>query len=244
MDTSVNEILTKLHFKIQDLNELPSSQLRNVFSNLSVKNILILCSVNQTFNTACNEESFWRLRVLDDYGIEKKYGDTWRETAIIMDKVNMINLNDKWIDNRTYREILDDSLQNGTDIIMRLLFKYLDPYVNHSEDDICHLHCELNDEKSMQEYANEVLKRDYTSDELDTIFRIKAKEIYVIYAAVYIYKGALFLPGELGGGLMCIITTGTALKSYEFLRKMIDPMLYVMQFSSFSIDKLRCLLSQ
>nr|QBK93992.1 MAG: F-box family protein [Pithovirus LCPAC406] len=118
----MNEILAKLRLERQDLNRISSSQLRSVFSDLTVKEISILCGVSKKFNTICKEESFWRTKVLDNYGIEKKYGDTWRQTAINMDKVNMINLGDKWIDGRTYREILGDTVQNGAFTILDLQF--------------------------------------------------------------------------------------------------------------------------
>nr|QBK92556.1 MAG: hypothetical protein LCPAC401_01940 [Pithovirus LCPAC401] len=61
--------------------------------------------------------------------------------------------------------------------------EYLQPYVNGCDEDI--LQYKTNDEKSMQEYANEILGRDYTSDELNAILHIEAREMNVIYAAVF-----------------------------------------------------------
>ncbi len=79
--SSVNEIFAKLRLAEKDLDKLSTSQLETVFSDLTSKEISSLCRVNRKFNTLCKDESFWRNRVLNNHGIEKKYGDTWRETA-------------------------------------------------------------------------------------------------------------------------------------------------------------------
>ncbi len=240
--SSVNEILEKLHFRVQDLNVLPSEQLRDILLILNVKEILKLCEVNQKFNSVCDEELFWRIKVLNDYGIKKRYGNTWKETAIVMDKVNMINLGRTWSDGRTYREILDDTLRDGDDAddILDLQYKYILHLMNseNNEDDAKFIQIELNDEKSLQDFADEFLGKPYTADEIDDILLANSKEMKIIYASVLTYKGMTpckYLPGNTIGNS---VTTGTALQSYEFLRKMIDPVLYVMQFSSFSRDRL------
>nr|QBK92600.1 MAG: F-box-like protein [Pithovirus LCPAC401] len=233
--SSVNEILARLNFSNRDLNNISLSQLRTIFQDLTVKEIATLCAVSRRFNTLCKDESFWRNKVSDDYGIHKKYGSTWRQTAINMDKVNMINLGSKWISGRTYREILDDALQNGADSVFEAQIQYLFPY-GDEVDYAVHLQFDVNDEKSIQDFANEVLGKDYTEDELNDILLIKSSEIDVIYATVLTYKGEqnLYLPGN----TITDTTTGNALLSYDFLRKMIDPIIYVMQFSSFSAERL------
>ncbi len=123
--------------------------------------------------------------MLNDYGIEKKYGATWRQTAITMDKHNMINLNDKWIDGRTYKQILDETLHQecGSEFILDLQQQYLLPYTDDSEDNNIHyLQYEYeNEEKSLQELANVMFDRDYTKNELDNIFYIKNREITTIH---------------------------------------------------------------
>nr|QBK93163.1 MAG: F-box-like family protein [Pithovirus LCPAC403] len=233
--SSVDEILSKLRLKFQDLNNLSSSQLRDIFLNLTVKEILRLCMVNRKFNTICGDDSFWRIKVLNDYGIEKKYGDTWKQTAIVMDKVNMINLGTKWIDGRTYIEILNDALQNGASSVLDLQKSYLVDYVDNQHN-VDHILLELHDEKSIQDFAYDEFGEQFTDDDLGDIVYIKSREMMVIYATILTYKGqSSYLPGDTIEG---DLTTGTSLQSYEFLREMIDPIIYVMQFSSFSVDRL------
>nr|QBK93700.1 MAG: F-box-like protein [Pithovirus LCPAC406] len=232
---SVNEILTRLNLNRRDLSNVSLSQLETVFKDLTVKEISTLCAVNRRFNTLCKDESFWRNKVFDDYGIKKKYGSTWRQTAITMDKVNMINLGTKWIDGRTYREILDDALKNGADTVLEAQIQYLLPYVD-GIDNATNLQFDFHDEKEIQDFVADELGKHYTYDELIDILLIKSSEIDVIYTTVLTYKGEhnLYLPGH----TITDVTTGTALQSYSFLRDMIDPVIYVMQFSSFSNDKL------
>nr|QBK92604.1 MAG: F-box family protein [Pithovirus LCPAC401] len=233
---SVSEILARFNLSRRDLNNVSLSQLRTIFQDLTIKEISKLCTVNKRFNTLCKDESFWRNKASDDYGIHKKYGNTWRQTARNMDKVNMINMNGVWIDGRTYKEILDDALQNGSSIIPELQKQYLLLYVDNYDD---HFLQELqfdatNDDIRLNFISNAVLGRDYTDDELNDIYYIKNREINVLYAAVFTYNGmGLYLPGK-----PIFSTVGTALPSYEFIREMIDPILYVMQFSSFSDDRL------
>ena len=200
---SVNEILAKLRLERRDLNNLSTSQLETIFLDLTVKEISLLCRINRKFNTVCKDESFWRIKVLNDYGVGKKYGDTiasqssaagatWRQTAITMDKNNMINLNDVWINGRTYKQILDEALQQEyrLDFFEDLQEKYLLPYADNSEEDVLRLLDRYSDydDGKLQRFANDVLGRDYTEDELNDIFYIKNREIKVIYSAVSSYE--------------------------------------------------------
>ena len=234
---SVNEILARLNLNRRDLSNISLVQLRTIFQDLTVKEISTLCAVSRRFNTLCKDESFWRRKVSDDYGIHKKYGNTWRETAINMGKVDMINLNGVWINGRTYMEILNDSLQNGADVITDLQLEYLSSYVADSidtgdPDDIPEqdLLFDKHEEKSIQGLANRSLGRYFTENELNEILHIKSEEMYVIYAAVLAYNSETpYLPGT----MLRSDSIVPGLQSYDFLFNMIDPILYVMQFSSF-----------
>ena len=231
---SVSEILSRLNLSSRDLNNISLSQLKTIFRDLTVKEIATLCTVSKRFNTLCKNESFWRNKVFDDYGIEKKYGDTWRQTAINMDKVDMINLGAKWIDGRTYMEILDDALKNGADVITDLQLEYLRSWFDNKRDSEYML-SRLDDEKQIQSFSEIYEDTFQTDDGTHSIFLIKSSEIDVIYATVLTYKGkGLYLPGD----TITDTTTGDSLLSYDFLRKMIDPIIYVMQFSSFSPERL------
>nr|QBK93817.1 MAG: F-box-like family protein [Pithovirus LCPAC406] len=223
--SSLNEIFVKLRLTRQDLNNLSTSQLRNIFLDLTVKEISLLCIVSKKFNAICEDESFWREKVLDNYGVENKYGSTWRITAKSMDEKNMINLNNRWIDGRTYKQILNEALQMEyiPEFFVDLQEKYLLPYVDNSEGylwdlmydenidyDYFNLDIEADTEDRLQKIANKVLGRDYTEEELNDIFFIKSREMKVIYQ------------------------TGVA---YE-IDHSIDPIILVMKYSYMSEDTL------
>ena len=92
------------------------------------------------------------------------YGSTWRETARRMEEFNMINLNIEWIDGRSYREILDDTLRDGADTLTDLPKRYLLPLINNDNDDANTFRYEMNDEKAIQNFSDEFLDRSYTED--------------------------------------------------------------------------------
>nr|QBK94064.1 MAG: F-box-like family protein [Pithovirus LCPAC406] len=232
--TSVSEILARLNLNVRNLDNLSTSQLETVFSDLKVKEISLLCRVSRKFNELCKDESFWRNRVFNNHGIDKKYGSTWRETARNMDEINMINLNGVWIDGRTYRKILDDALQNGSDVIADLQEQHLLPYFDDSHHDVDYILLSVHDEEEIQNFNEDSYDEQFTDDEMDDILFIKSREMDVIYTAIRTYEGVRGrLPGDVPGNIVQVT------QSYEFLREMIDPILYVMQFSSFPRDKLR-----
>ena len=229
---SVDEILSRLNLSKRDLNNLSTSHLETIFTDLTSREIALLCRTSRKFERLCKDGSYLKNRVFNRHGIEKKYGDIWRETARKMDEINMINLNIKWVDGRTYREILDDALQNGANTLEGLSLQYLTPYVNDGDEE--KVRYDFWDEEALQGYANTYLDKTYTNDEIDYILlNIYAREIDVIYNAVEAYQGKNgFLPGVFEG------YNTNAYQSYKFLHEMIDPMLYVMQYSSFPRDQL------
>nr|QBK93889.1 MAG: hypothetical protein LCPAC406_02030 [Pithovirus LCPAC406] len=228
--TSVTDILEQLEFKAQDLNYLTPVLIQKIFSTLTVKEISLLCVTNRKFDIVCKQESLWKDKVLSDYGIEKKYGATWRETAQRMSEINMINLNGKWINGETYRELL------GEDIELLFITKtnLLSSFVNNDKDAAVELMLNLSEEE-IQYIANEVLGRQFTDDELDEIYHINSREIRVIEAVILVIydQSVPFLPGTAnafsGSGL-----TGISVSPKDFILDLINPIMYVMQFSMFS----------
>nr|QBK92734.1 MAG: F-box family protein [Pithovirus LCPAC401] len=95
---------------IQNISELGTDVIEEFFYGISVKEILKLSVINTTFSEACKRESFWKKKVLLDYGVEKKYGETWKETAILLSDSNMINLGKEWVDGQTYGELLEEGM--------------------------------------------------------------------------------------------------------------------------------------
>ncbi len=130
---SVNKILEHPDTKRKDPSSLCLDLMQKILLSLTVKEISELCRINKTFNNVCRRESFWKNKTLTDYGINKKYWDTdakrpstkcamqssacgatWRETAKNLSLMKMINLNKKWINGMTYRELIEESMKHHT----------------------------------------------------------------------------------------------------------------------------------
>ena len=93
MSSTIEDILRQRRMNIADLKNSNEDTIRKILLLISPKEISRLCVTSQKFNRVCEDQSFWRVKVQRDYGIEKKYGFTWKETAINLHKVKMINLN-------------------------------------------------------------------------------------------------------------------------------------------------------
>nr|QBK93212.1 MAG: uncharacterized protein LCPAC403_03460 [Pithovirus LCPAC403] len=100
---------------------LPKDLLRNVSLYLSIKETALILKVNSRFNTIIG--STWKRKIMIEFGLETMYNLTWKETAKFLTKVKMINMKKKWIDGRTYEELLRDSL-NYEHYFDDLRFKY------------------------------------------------------------------------------------------------------------------------
>ena len=106
------------------LDYLPSEIICKIFLNLTVKEIFKLYRINSTFNNECTKELLWKFKVKMDYGIKKKYGKTWKATARLLSKSNMINLDKKHACGKTYAQILNIALMKGIDS-----YKYIQMFV-------------------------------------------------------------------------------------------------------------------
>nr|QBK93186.1 MAG: uncharacterized protein LCPAC403_03200 [Pithovirus LCPAC403] len=109
-DRYIKELLEV--FGVPNLSNLGSDVIVKYFDDISVKEVMKLCRVNRQFNIACQNDSMWRRKVKNDYGIKTKYGKTWKETAQFLFGYNMINLNQTWVNGKTYRELFDESLES------------------------------------------------------------------------------------------------------------------------------------
>ncbi len=234
----VNEILQKLRLKRQDLNNLSSSQIRKIFEDLSVKEISLLCRTNKKFNKICEDPSFWKNKVLNDYGVKKKYGDTWRETAKNMSKTDMINLNDKWVNGHTYEKILNDATEmKGDDG-----WEYIRDMYSDTLDEV------IGEDFRMEFYEDGDLYYQSYDDNLLEIFNV------VGFSVEQIEKLAIVHGREINIIIATIASANKwdkALPSISFdeglhdksimeifpLFYIIDPIFYVMQFSAYPDDK-------
>ncbi len=98
---------------IQNISKLGTDVIEKFFYGISVKEILELSVTNTRFNEACKRESFWKKKVLLDYGVEKKYGETWKETAKFLYDSDMINLKKEWINGETYGDLFEQALKSN-----------------------------------------------------------------------------------------------------------------------------------
>ncbi len=91
--------------------KLPSRDLiEKILLYFPIKEIPSYFKVSSHFNINVN----WKTLVRRDFGVTRRYCDTWKDTAILLVQCNMINLNKKWIDGRTYRELYFDSILTST----------------------------------------------------------------------------------------------------------------------------------
>ncbi len=55
---------------------------------------------------SCKSELLWQSEVWCKFGIKKKYEETWEKTATMLSEANMIDMEKKWVNGKTYREIM------------------------------------------------------------------------------------------------------------------------------------------
>jgi len=223
--TEIDRILERVRL---NRGNLTSTIVQEIFSNLTVKEISSLCITSRQFEAACKQESLWRNKVRTDYGISKIYGPTWRETAKLLSKHDMINLNDKWVDNRTYREIFDLFLipsqifEDGYELYpeMRSVQKQrlLDILDDEIENDILVVpYDEIEDE--IQKVSDRFLGWNMpgiTDELIGEIYLVASKEMKIIEAASIAYRNVPL--GDMIG--------------------FVDPILFLINFSRYSYDEL------
>nr|QBK92738.1 MAG: hypothetical protein LCPAC401_03760 [Pithovirus LCPAC401] len=230
---------------IQNISELGTDVIEEFFYGISVKEILELSVTNTRFNEACKRESFWKKKVLLDYGIEKKYGETWKETTILLSNSNMINLRKEWINGQTYGELLEEGLRDDN-LFAEILTKYRIPHSQvfvYSES--------VNDLKSAEiNYTN--LLPDYTiaqlnalgygpadEDTVQRILKVVTREFSVIMRAVSeakSYYGLISLGRDQENEMDEL--QGRDLKTSKEIKSLVDPILYVMMYSLHSVNTL------
>ena len=88
---------------------LPKDVLAEIFLYFTVEEISILFTVNTQFNIDVN----WKKLIQMGFGINKRYCDTWKDTAKLLVQSNMINLSKKWINGKTYNDILFGSSKDS-----------------------------------------------------------------------------------------------------------------------------------
>nr|QBK93159.1 MAG: uncharacterized protein LCPAC403_02930 [Pithovirus LCPAC403] len=119
-DRSIEELLEV--FGVLNISNLGSDIIINYFDDISVKEVMKLCRINKRFNTVCQKDFMWKRKVKNDYGIETKYGRTWKDTAQLLFEYDMINFNQTWINGKTYKELFDESLESKNNTYFKDLY--------------------------------------------------------------------------------------------------------------------------
>ncbi len=235
----VKEILLDLNITKKDLYNPSPDIVQEIFLNLNVGKISILCRVSKKFNDVCNRDFLWKTKVLTDYGLTKKYWVTWRETAKNLFQLNMVNLNTKWINGMTYGEMVKEAQNHpgkGAKTLIDMQIKFYPTtmtfkvygYPFHEE---------------FRKAARESMKRKLTPEELSTLQHVLTSDLSVIINAFWLYEmnydhprdkyPSLFLNKEIAARLP---PEKRSMKSFGLIRDLIDVKYYIMRLSSLSDD--------
>ena len=110
-DRSIEELLELLG--IQNISQLDDEIIYTYFDDISYGELMKLYEADKKFNRGVyNNETMWKKKMKNDYGIVKIYGISWKETAHLLFESNMINLNANWVNGKTYRELFEEGLKS------------------------------------------------------------------------------------------------------------------------------------
>nr|QBK92733.1 MAG: F-box-like family protein [Pithovirus LCPAC401] len=132
-DCLIEKLFARLN--IQDISELGTDAIEEFFYGINMEEILKLSTTNTRFNEVYKRESFWKKKVLLDYGVKKKCRGTWEETAKLLCDSNMINLGKEWINGQTYRDLFKQALENNG-LFERILTKERFDEQNYDEESL------------------------------------------------------------------------------------------------------------
>ena len=204
---------------------------------------------DEKIKMSCGNELEWKSQVWSKYGIKKKYGKTWEDTALLFCKSNMINLGTKWVNGQTYGELLEEALESDGDLFADILLKkyelyrfkvYIYPeYVKEIRDEMKYME-ELYHDYSDNSMTQEML--DLTScDDLEIVLRIITREFSVIYHAFEEIRSHYNLISARREN--DVRNYGDKLSDSENqiahqIRSLVDPIPYVMMYSLQSLKTL------
>nr|QBK94072.1 MAG: uncharacterized protein LCPAC406_03860 [Pithovirus LCPAC406] len=219
---------------IADLESSGDNTIREILLLINPEEISRLCATSRKFNRICTDVSFWRMKVKQDYGMEKKYGATWKKTAINLFKVNMINLNKEWINGCTYAEIVKETL--GQKEIIRYLAKFQNEYY---PDDVPSYSVFTGHKFTgkifipngdMQHEITNRMDRELTDEEIETLKNVFTSEFAIIYRAFFEIEESYAIP--LSRQVYFDDTVQFNGDLTQILQSFIDVYPYIMLFSS------------
>nr|QBK92763.1 MAG: uncharacterized protein LCPAC401_04010 [Pithovirus LCPAC401] len=232
---TVEDILRQRRMNITDLESSGDNTIREILLLINPVEISRLCATSRKFNRICTDVSFWRVKVKQDYGIEKKYGTTWKETAVSLFKVNMINLNNRWINGSTYVEMVKEIVKkkDSAGYMGRLQYEY---YPEDISREVLFTGKIFIPNGDIQNDIINQMDRDLTNEEIETLKNVFTSEFAIIYRAFFEIERSYSIPlsreayfddtTQFGGHLAYI------------LQPFIDVYPYIMLFSSLSSHEL------
>ena len=187
---TVAEILQRIQLKKQDLNEVTPSLVQKIFTNLSIGEISKLCPLSRKFNDICKKEALWEIKVWTDYGIKKRYSQrgiqddsvSWKETAKMLCKIDMIDFGKRWVNGMTYKEIADKEIRvdGYIYVIAEMIDKRVEELVGEEAKEGDEIETIYYNEEYLQNWSQSVLNRRLTYYELGELKKILTKEIAVL----------------------------------------------------------------
>ena len=236
MSITIEHILGQRRMNITDFKNSDDDTIREILSLISPPEISRLCATSRKFNRICKDQSFWRVKVKRDYGIQKKYGSTWKETAINMHKVNMINLNNRWINGRTYSEIVEEvsDSKDSMGILFQMERQYFPDSINTQGGFVGAI---FMLDGNIYNPIFDRMDRDLTNREIETLEKIYTSEFAIIFRSFYHIVGLYSnLPNHLQQNYVYQNSTGS--KIFDIVLSVIDLTPYIMFFSSLTTDEL------
>ncbi len=208
---------------------LSSDLIQKIFTFLSLIEVPKICVISNRFNMVGNREALWRDKVQNCFGVDEKQAKTWKQTAIKMVKCNMINLNKKWVNGQTYREILDEALNEKLDKVepniqtkmLSMCTKYV---ARDNENDANDLMCVISPAHTVQEIlkcSSYMLGIELTHAEAYAMTCINSREMQIVHNTyIQILVNSQGLSTEISGSMSE------------------NPIHYVMKYSPLSSDSL------
>ena len=203
---------------------------------MKIKDILKACGINRAFNNVCKNEEMWKEKIWEEFGVNRKYGETWKKTAVNLSNSNMINMSDKWYDGRTYMQLLYKALHSETRTSSG--WDYLDKL----KDDVVQRATSNTDAYSIIRIADEYnIKKEYdylNQHDLNIYRKIATREYFIIFATLRAYmQNYPVLPTQEVIERYLHEPGPKSLLNRKLLT-FIDPIIYVIQFSSFDNEDL------
>ena len=212
---------------------LPTDILCNIYLYLTIGEAINVLKVNSRFNVI--NDFIWKKKIMIQYGLDKMYSFSWKETAKLLTEVNMINMKKKWIDGRTYEEIFRESL-NHKNYFDNLRTKHNIPFEHTGDDYIIDRYYLLKELYTSISHTSDAIRREfvsmiydgYSEGRINYYFKAVTREFTIISQAHSYIKSTK--------GISTLVTEYDDPTGSPEIKRLIDPMIIIMRFSHITID--------